>query len=325
MLPAHHADIGFALQTAKGVAASAATHRSPLVAGTYLPRRVLAEDPSSTTSALGTGSYPERIAALGDPTWVVRPKMLGLLLYGALGAKAVSGAGPYLHTFTIGATLPWLTAWSMLGDELFARVADTKVRSLELAARAGGLLTATASLAGLGSTSRDTPQAVALERTDAFVHADAAGALLVEGVAVAAIEDVRVSITTGAEIADTLVGPDIRDGRMSIRIRTIQTIEDVALWNRLHYGDPTPAAGDPTVEDLLELGGSPAGIDFTWARPSGASLQVLAPRLVVQDPIDGLEANARGGPVRTTVTYGVYRPAAGSGFTAKLTNAVAAY
>jgi len=110
-------------------------------------------------------------------------------------------------------------------------------------------------------------------------------------------------------------------------VQTRQTLVDYQLWNRLHYGSATPTNGDPATRDILELGGSPAGIDFKYERPGGGnerSVEFLLPRLQVQS-IEGVEPNTDGSPLKQTVTYKAYQPGSGSGLTVTLMNSVTDY
>jgi hypothetical protein len=165
------------------------------------------------------------------------------------------------------------------------------------------------------------------------VHYDAQGQLLVEGVAVSSIRSVIVTINTGAAAipGDSLSGYAVSEGMLEITIETVQLIENAGLWNRLHYGTAAPADDAIQTRGVLELGGSPAGLDLKWTKRDNAGvaaapareLEILAPRVQVRS-IGGFDVNTNGEPLTATVTYRVYRPAAGNGLTAILKNSTTA-
>src|ERR1700752_1289316 len=94
-------ELAFAKQSAKGTPATAAAFRIPLVGGTVKPRRRVETLEGTSSPRLRPQTYVAQGGAEGNPDYAARPAALGLLLYGALGTKGVSGAGdPFTHTFT---------------------------------------------------------------------------------------------------------------------------------------------------------------------------------------------------------------------------------
>src|SRR5688572_27404672 len=95
-------DLGFAKQSAEGVAAAAAAFRVRLSGGTVGPVRTINDLAETSRDRLRARAYVGQVGVDGNPSMFSRPASLGLLLYGAMGTKAVSGAGdPYTHTFTL--------------------------------------------------------------------------------------------------------------------------------------------------------------------------------------------------------------------------------
>lgn len=327
------ADLSLAIQNVKGTAATTANARAYLAGGGFGPIRETADLEETTSSRLRNAAFVSGYRAEGTPEFYVRPKMIGVLLYAAMGAKAVTGAAdPWTHTFTLAATQPYLTVWRTLAT-LFERFADVKVAELNFSSAAQGALRVSARLLGLGAAFKTTAEtAQAPETVDHFLHADGAGQFLVETVAASAISAIRINIGTGATIAygDDVDGDSVNEGLQTITIETEQTIADFALWNRFHYGSATPADNAPPIRDVVELAGT--GIDYTWSKRTSAgtqaaparSLQFTATRLQIAG-ITGMDPNTSGEPLRRTVTYKVYQPAAGSGLTAVLKNGQATY
>lgn len=324
----NQADVALALQTAQGVASAAAQHRMFLTAGGLAAVKETGDIEETTASRLRSSSYVKKVQASGAPSCVARPNFLGLLLYGAMGAKSVSGAGPYVHVFTLASVLPYLTAWRRLGPEaaggLYEKFVDCKIGQLVLASSAGGLLIVTPTILGLGpSFLAAAMTAVAPETTNAFLHADGEGTLKVDGAAVASIESSEWSIGNGAvsQQGDAVTPYAITEGLLDVTVKTTQLVTDFGLWNQYIYGTATPSGGAVPSRNVYELA---AGLDFKWTRPAAAgTLQMVAPR--VQVVPDTLTPNVNGDPLKMSVTYKVYQPASGSGLTATLTNGQTSY
>jgi tail tube protein len=329
------ADVAVALQTTKGTPSAASQHRFYLSGGGLAPERDHADVEETSGSRLRAEGFIRQARAGGTPQAFVRPDMIGLLLYGAMGAKAVTGAAdPFTHTFTLALTQPWLTFWRMLGGLKFERFLDCKLTSLILRSSAGNPVSVEFGVAGLGVfhlTAQETTAAV--EKTNTFMHSDGKGQFLFETVPVATIESIVLTINTGVSLqqGDSVTPNDAPEGQLEITIETVQTITDFSTWNRLHYGSATPANAAPLTPVVQELAGS--GIDFKWAKRQAdgttlatpeRSLQVTATKLQIRS-ITGLDPNTSGDPLKQTVTYRVYEPAAGSGLTAVLKNSKSTY
>lgn len=335
LIAGNQADIGLALQSAQAAAAAAAQFRLYLTGGGLAGTKGTEDIAETSSGRLRNDAFVTRIAAEGSPQFVVRPRGLGLLLYGAMGAKAVSGsADPWTHTFTLASLLPWLTAWGRLGPVAsggrYEKFVDCKVGQLVFASQAGGLLQVTATIMGLKPSFLAAAEVTVAPESGAgtaFLHADGAGALKVEGTAVTSIEQFELSLGNSSAIqqGDSVTGYAISEAMNDIVIRTTQAVTDFALWNRFMYGTATPTGGDVPVRDILELAGSPAGLDFKFSRPGSParSLEFLAPR--VEAIPDSIQPNVNGDPLKFQVSYRVKQPASGSGLTAVLKNDVTAY
>lgn len=320
-------DIAIALQSAQGVAASASQYRFPVTGGGLPVIKDTNPIEETTAQRLLADDYVAGVRAEGGPQLVARPNIAALLLYGAMGAKAVAGAGdPYTHTMTLAARLPYFTVWTRMADGLFTKIIDAKIGSLTLASAANGLLTMTANFIGI-----DPRHAAAAEVTasyeaagTAFVHADGQGALQVEGAAVATMESVELTIDNGvaAHTGDSVTPYAALEARQNIMINAQQLVTDFDLWKRYLYGSDSPSDGDAPSRTVLELTG---GIDFKWTRPGSPerSIQVQAPRVI---PVPAsIEPNVNGDPLKYSVEYRVRKHASLSSLTAKVKNGVASY
>lgn len=335
MVAGNIADLSFSLQAVKGTPAATGQHRTYLTGGGVGPTREINDVEETSSSRLRSTSFVGQVAVEGEPVMAVRPAMIGLLLYAAMGAKAVTGASdPYTHTFTLANTQPYLTVFRMLGALLFERLSDVKLSSLAFESNSAGILQVTASLIGLSPAYKTTAEVtVQPETTEPFLHMDARSQMSFEGAAVSRIRRNRLVISTGAEAqyGDSIVGDDVSEGMHEITLETEQVISDFALWNRLHYGSATPADNAAPTPTVIELGAPGLDIKYTKRNSTGAaatperSLQFTATRVQVSE-IEPIESNTDGTPLARTVTYKVYQPSAGgSGLTAVLKNAVTAY
>lgn len=333
----NQADLGLALQSAQGVVVTAAQHRVPLTAGGLVSRKDVNDVAETTAARLPSDSYVSQYRGDGGPAFWVRDNAIGLMLYAAMGAKAVSGAGdPWTHTFTLASVLPYLTCWQRVGPVAaggrYEKFVDCKITQLVLSSSAGGMLVATATIVGLTPRFKAAAEvSAAMESGAGFVHGHGAGGLKVEGAAVTTIEDITVTINNGGGLqqGDGFGGYAVAEGLLGITIATTELVENFALWNRFMYGNATPTDLDLPSTTILEGGGSPAGIDFKWTRIAAApgperSLEILAPRVqIVPTPTD---ANVDGSPLKRAMTYKAVQPAGGaSGLTAKLINGLASY
>lgn len=328
--------LAFAKQTAKGAAATAAAFRVPVVGGDVMPQRTVNDLEETGANRQRSQSYVSRVDAGGAPEFAVRLKPLGLLAYGALGAKAVVGAAaPYTHTITAANALPWFTVWRMLGDLIYDKFIDCKVTQLVLTSEAGQPVRAAVTFMGLDHESLDlstftTEVAVAEDNGPPLMHYDGAGAFLLEGAAVSSIERIVVTINNNGSLqqGDSLAGYDVSEGMRNIQIETRQAIIDAAAYNRFHYGSATPAAGTGPNPEVVELAG-PNGIDFLWTQVGAApgpeeSLRVQAQRLQIVS-LGGYSPGTGNDPLKQDATYRAYQPASGSPLTAVLKNAQATY
>lgn len=329
--PGNDADLAIAIQAAKGTPSTASSARLLLMGGTIEGTKDVADVEESSANFLRSTSYVGQVRGEGTPSFAVRPSMISLLFYLAMGGKSVTGAAdPYTHTNVLASPLPWCTVWRRLSTGLFERFSDCKVNSLTLSSEAGGILGVEVSFLSLRPASQTAAEATAaVEGSSAvFVHHDGVGALKYEGVAAAEVGSFGLAIANNLALqqGDDVAGYDLVEQLRDITLTTAHTINDFNLYRRWMYGASAPTNNTAPTRDVLELAGSPAGIDFKWTRPGTPerSIEILAPRVQVQAPT-GHEPNASGAPIVETRTHKVYAPASGSGLTAKVVNGTASY
>lgn len=323
------AELAFAIQSARGTPAASSTQRVYLTGGS-LPAPVKRPVATATVTATRSAS-PLAVAsvpAAGSPMAIIRPKMIGALLYAVLGAKSVSGASdPWTHVFTVGATTPFLTFWRYAAGILNERIVDARVARLTISGSAGGPMQASFDALGGSGAYRTAQETTAtVETADPFVHGSGRGALKIEGVAVTSIRTFTLTIDAAVTLVETLAGPiAFMSGKPEITLTVDQALVDVSLWNRMAYGTATPGnLAAPTLTPL-ELAGSPAGVEFTFTEQASPerSLKLAMTRVAVMS-IDGFDPAPAYGQARSQVTLRALAPA-GSPLTATLKNSQSSY
>jgi hypothetical protein len=318
-------EIALALQTARGSVASVSTQRSNVVSNDLDPTFGLNPNPEVRVGRIAGTPWRSATGGEGQFTIAVRPKIIGLLLYAALGSKSVSGASdPWTHTFTLGSTIPWLTAWRHYAGIENDRFMDARLTSLTITSTSKGLVTAQASLVAATAAYRTAQETTAaVESADLFEHRHGASALLVEGTSFSPIDAWSLTIRTGVALEQSLAGPMPRmTGLASIAMVIHHTVPDMALWRRMIYGSSSPSNLAAPATAPLVLAGSPVGVQFTLTEQTGPtrSLRIALPSVAL-GPIDGLEPIPSYGPAEATTSLLAY----GTTMTATLLNSQSAY
>lgn len=315
------ADLALAIQAAKGTAAAAAQYRTFLLGGGLSPDRVVNDLEETSGTRVRSRSYPSMVSVTGTPEIAVRSDVIGLILVGALGSVSTTGVGPYVHEVVPAGTVPWLSAWRMLGEYVFERFVDNKIAQLVITSEAGQPLKAAMTIEGLrpNSQTTHTQSVILVSDDDPFMHYDGAGAFLVEGVAVSEIDRIVLTINNTATKlqGDSLHPFTVSEGMLNIGLEIGHVISDPDLYNRFHYGSEAPADNAEATTEILELTG---GIDFTWEQPGGDILQIVAERVQLKT-LGGYDPNTSGDPLKSAQTYQVYQPGdGGPAIVATLTN-----
>jgi hypothetical protein len=126
------AQIGVAKQSARGTIAANPTYAHGLSSGAPVMSEAT-QNPLEVTTGKRAAStmIREIVKSGGGGTFPAYIRTLGLYLLGAIGTDTVTGAGPYLHTYTTG-DLPYLSVFAKgIGSEI-AAVKDCKLDELSL-------------------------------------------------------------------------------------------------------------------------------------------------------------------------------------------------
>jgi hypothetical protein len=123
--------VGLSKQTAKGAAATSPATFGFGIRGGGVLQAGLEQESDAITYASRISPDENRTAVNPGAVIPARlwPRSGGLLLYGALGGIVTTGSGPYTHTITPAATLPYLTVFSQFDTE-YHKLADCTVDTL---------------------------------------------------------------------------------------------------------------------------------------------------------------------------------------------------
>ena len=314
--------VGLAKQAAKSSPATDPTFAVGVTDGTVITAEV-AQEIEERTSATRISEAVNRTGVMPGIDYSTRAflKTTGLALFGALGNKSVSGAGPYTHIFTSGADdLPYLTAFGQMGASIYS-VEDTKIDSLGLSFEAGAPVTMAVSGMGttLGFPASFTPTVD--ESLGASYFTAVTGTFKLDtdsATAVTAnIRSGEVSISNALEsimLSGSISPSDVFPGRQEISCSFEVVPDNLNDWRTIVTG-----TSNGTTASAAPLYGS-----FEIAFTSGtASLTLAATRVAFTT--DFPSANAGGGPVALTLAGVVLKPSSGAALTATLVNGQTSY
>lgn len=299
--------------------------------GNVTPVKTVNEFEETTSDQIISDLYTSETHVEGEWEVYVPPKAVGALLYGVLGAKSVTGAAdPWTHTFTFATSRPWWTMFRNIGGLIWQRFSDCRINRLALHGESYEALRATIGWQGISHQSRTSGEATPdIETSQRFLHYDGKAALLVEGTAVPSIRSWDIDINRNSALVpgDDVVPIDIQEGRCDITASVTKLLLDASLYNRFWYGSASPSNNAPPTKDILELAGSPAGIEFLFTRVAAApgperSLKLAIPRLAVTAPYD-LSPNTSGEAYVEALSLRALKPGAGSVMTGTLKNGAA--
>lgn len=315
------AGVGLSKQTAKGSPVAAATFGLGVRGGSVFNVE-LAQENDAITFSSRISAYDNRTgvnpgASVATRAW---PRSMGLLLYGALGAISTSGAGPYTHTITPGATLPYLTHFAQLDTEYF-KLQDSKINTLTISWTERGPVEVEYELLGTIATLYTASYTVTNDESQQNRFIPPGGVFQVDGKdaspATASIVGGRISIQNNLvpiPLSASVVPDDIMEAEAMIEYELRLMPTDTVLWREL-----TTGASAGTAPTGFEVYGS-ASSKFTISASEDMTLAATKVAFLGDYP----EADPSGGPAEVTVVGRVKKPA-GAAFTATVINATASY
>jgi hypothetical protein len=317
------AQVGVAKQTVKGTPISNPTYGHGVTNGTVLTIDV-AQGLEDHTSGTRVSPAVNRTGVMPGMDFSCRAhsRTTGLYLFGALGSIATTGAGPYTHTITTGADLPYLTAFGRMGSNIYA-VNDLKVDSLELnfnqtepiEIAVSGMGTTANYAATFTATTDDTLATYFAAHTGTFsVDVDGASGTA----ATAKIQSGSIKINNNLEsimISGSIAPDDVFPGRQEIEVSFDIIPDDLNLWRTIITG----TSSGTTAASAVTYG------TFSVAFTNGAdSLTIAATRVAFT--ADFPDADPAGGVVTLSLEGLAVQPlAGGTPITATLINTAVSY
>lgn len=311
------ATVGVGKQSSKGTALSTATFGHGLVDGAIMSVEVDQSIEEHTSGTRASGDV-NRVAVNAGVEFTARahPKSVGLYAFGALGAVATTGAGPYTHVCTMGEDLPYLTTFGRLASNYY-KVQDVKIDSLGFSFTANEPLEM--SVTGMGTALAVLPSAFTTtndETNDSYympvggtfsVDVDASGS---GTAATAKINSGEITISNNAEpimVSGTITPDDVVVGRQEIEVSFEITPDNLNLWRTIVTGSSagTTASGSVVYGNFscefvngantLTIAGDRVAFtcDFPDADPAGGTVTLTLAGLGV--------GNAGGSPLTVTV------------------------
>lgn len=259
--------VGMAKEGTRGTAESSATYWTPWSDLTLDEKKEFATD----TQAYGliedsVNMTQTKRYAQGSIQGNVGDTTFGLILYSMFGGYAVSGSGPYTHTFTVGQTAQHQSLTFFLHDPLAAQdytYANGVVEKLEINAALKQFLNYNASLmAKTGATASTMSPSTTTENRFVPQYLTATFASSISGLGsgtVVALKSAKLTINASVESQDVLGALDPAD-YLNKEFSVEGTIE--AIWKG--EGDFKTAFMGPTPQAIeLDFVNSDVTIDST--------------------------------------------------------------
>jgi hypothetical protein len=315
---------GLARQTAKGSAAASPTFGLPTRGGGLLVVEVEQDpDPLTWRDTYRTPYEADRKAVRPGMSLATRAylRALGLLLYGALGQISSSGTTDYTHTITQASSLPYLTAWTLLGTER-AKVVDCKVDELAISWDGRGLLDVDVTLLGLTSSFGESAFTAATDESTGERLSPVGSTLKVDvGSATPVVAPVRAgefrirNNLTRLELASSVLPADVVEGASEVTCNLTLVPDDLGDWREFLTG--TASGTSATAAPIY------GSVDLLFQIAANKSLQIVIPRCAFT--VSFPEGDTGGGPVELSLEGTALRQASAGAVTATLKNQVASY
>lgn len=308
-------------QTAKGAPNATPTFGLGLRGGGIIDAGLEQENDGITFASRVSGDSNRNgvnpAASLSTRLW---PRSSGLLLYGALGGIVTTGAGPYTHTITPGATLPYLTYFGQLDTE-YHEVDDCKINTLEITWDGRAPVECQATLMGCGAsfyraswtpTNDENGQTRFIPPGGTFkLDTDSATPVT------APVTGGRITINNNlvpVPLSASVTPDDVFEAEAMLEIELRVIPPATTFWRTIVTG----ADAGTTATGSVVYGSA----EINYIIDASNDLKLTAPRVAWQAEYP--DVDPAGGPVELTLTGRIHKPA-GAAFTAVLKNAVVSY
>ncbi len=320
--------VGLSKQTAKGAgAATPATFGFGVLDGKIF-NVPITQDYSPLTLNGGTSDrFPpnvKRTEANPAATFRTRvwPKSIGLLLYAALGAKAVSGTGPFTHTITPDQTLPYLTLFARYGSD-YEKLVDVLVDELTISWDERNPLEAALAMLGLTPSLGTAAFTVTSDETTQPFFGPVGGTLQLDTgsgtPAAAQIKAASVKIANAIEpvpLSRAITPDDLVPAQQTVEGTVTLVPNDLSDWKKIVTG-----SGSGSSLQSTEQYGS-LSLKVTIDANNELTLASSRVAFLAEFP----DSDPGGGAAELELAFSIVRPTDGSAaFTATLKNQQSSY
>jgi hypothetical protein len=312
--------IAIGKQTAKGAAAATPTHKYRLAGSpTLMPQKNRARL-ETTDSGRDQGlSYTQSILVEGDMPVFMYPDGIGILMYGVLGAHAVTGSGPYEHVITPANDVPWFTIWRMVGGNIFEKFTDCKLNSVNVEGTAGNAPIATINAMGCNAGFEASDTVLAVLDSRPYLYHESCGTIEIESTAYP-LSQVSFGINNNLSgfQADCVTYADIDPGQREVTLSFLARYVNPTTepkYRETYYGSDAGTA----LSDVV------ATKAFSWLMTRDADYTFLAEFPQVVYSAVPVNPDTSGDPIEIDVSCEVEKPAGGAITTITVSDETATY
>lgn len=258
--------LGVAKQAAKGSIPANPAFAHGMTGGLGLKVGINQEpDPVTSAYLAAAGAYRDKVESGAEFETRVWQKAIGLYLLGALGSVSTSGAGPYTHTITLGASTPYLTFFQKKSDAAIYAIKDCKVDELELSWEENAPIDFSVKAVG-GAWSAPASFTPTVDECDTTNYYTPIGGTFKYDVdsgtpVVASIKGGKITIKRQAEaqfFSGAIEAADAEQGRCEIEVGLTVVPDDTLLWRNIITG----ATGGTAVQSAPLYGSA----EITFAK-----------------------------------------------------------
>lgn len=276
-----------------GVAAGA--WKSAQVGGGIAPVRTIGQLSETDASRDQGISFVQSSGAAGQPEIYARDASLGFWLFAVLGADAVTGTTNFTHVITPSNTLPYVTVWRDVADQLWEQFQDSKVSGITIAAQAGQPLTATLNILGTQATrlTVDPSTTASIPVSSGYAYNFNNATVNLSGGATALVSGFSMTIENQVtqQQTDDVQFYDVSEGQRQVTLDFDMIFSSLAEYNAFNYGSTSGTAISPNIYTT--------SADFQFDNGVNNQFKFTLPSIAYSEfPVD---VNAAGNPITVAV------------------------